>query len=183
MADRTPRQEHGEQERLDERYAALVIELDREFGRVLDAMSVPLTAEQRVELSNNWRSIVRPPLIKQLDALVGPLVPVIAEACVAYNQVSFTLDKPKDHNICKGETVALVTRFGSPESPGPIYIHYPGCEKHANMAMHHLGAAQTQVKGRRVFHSVIPLADARREIRQQELANEANRPRRRWPFR
>jgi hypothetical protein len=183
MADRTPGRAHGEPEHLDDRYAALVIELDRNLDRALDAMRMPLNAEQRAEVSSNWRSMARSPLIKQLDALVGPLVPVIAEACVAYNHISFVLEKPKGYNVCSGETVALVIRFGRPESPGPIFMHYPGCEKHATTAMNRLASTQTRVNGHRVFHSVIALADARREIRQQELENGVNRSRRWWPFR
>jgi hypothetical protein len=143
-------------------------------------MSTPLAAEQRAELSGNWRAIAQPPLVKQLDALVGPPLSVLAEACTAYNLVSSTPERPKNHNVCNGDTVAVVTRYGSPEAPGAIYKHYPGCMKHSEMALGRLGAVETSVSGRRVFHSIIALTDARREIRQQELADETAHSQRWW---
>lgn len=176
-----------DEQALDERYEGLVTELEENLRRCLDdGLCTPLDASQRAEALAAWQAVARPALIKQLDALIGPQLPVIAEACMAYNKVPWS-DKPKDHNVCKGETVALVTRLGKPESPGRILMHYPGCEKHAKAAMASMGACETTVRrGRRLvrqFHSVIPLIDARREIRQQELADQAvlaGRHTRRW---
>lgn len=77
--------------------------------------------------------------------------------------------------------MAVVTRLGRPESPGEILAHHPGCEKHSRMALAQLTASvDRQAIGgawKRVFHSVIALEDARREIRQQETV-DVPRPRR-----
>lgn len=172
---------------LDERYAALVLELDQNLDLALGSMGTALSEDQRSEVLSNWRTVGRPALVEQLNALIGPPVPVLAEACAAYNHVSYQASQsgtPKNHNVCDGDTVAVVTRFGSPEAPGRIFRHDPGCMKHARMAISRLGVSETRVwtgrEHRRVFHSIIALADARREIRQQELADQAARSRRWW---
>jgi hypothetical protein len=165
---------------LDERYAALVDELEANVEQLFDGLAVQVSAEQRVEILARWQADLRPPLVKQLDALVGPARPAIAEACQAFTKTIYGVNAPKDFNVCQGSTVAVVSRLGRPESPGRIITHYPGCEKHARKAVSNLGASGNVNRRHRVFYSVVQLADARREIRQQELADEELRSSRPW---
>ncbi|WP_406078716.1 hypothetical protein [Micromonospora sp. NBC_00858] len=159
---------------LDRRYAALVEELDGNMQTALDGLTTPLSDVQRAELETMWGQKVRPAVIKQLDALVGPVRPVIAEACEALNIVpTWARGTEKDYTLCQGDHVALVRRRGNPETPGIIEVHHPGCEKHAKRGLKWL-AREEQKPGRRRkgFHSIMPLGDARREIRQQELGGQ-----------
>ena len=166
---------------VDGRYAALVRRLEDDFAAVLDKMKPSLSAEQRAVALDRWQEIARPPLLQHLHALVGPVRPVIAEGCGAFNEIGLSGEQPEDYAVCKGETVAVVTRLGRPEFPGEILAHYPGCEKHSRMALAHLTAAETHrwfiSEYKRIFHSIIALEDTRREIRQQETV-DVPRPRR-----
>jgi hypothetical protein len=169
---------------VDDRYAALVKHMADGLLQSLQDAEPALSPEQRASAYQRWEESVRPGLISHLDALVGPARPVIAEACVAYNKVPHEENAPKEHNVCKGETVAVVTRRGRPETPGGILFHYPGCEKHARLALAQLGATEERTLfGDKVFHSIMALDDARREIRQQELAHLPVRRRRWWQLR
>jgi hypothetical protein len=159
------------EEVVDQRYAGLLRELEESVLTVVE----PVAQEQREAVLGRWREIARPRLVRQLDALVGPVRPVIGEACVAWNRIpSGDRKSVKGFNVCKGDTIALITRLGRPETPGAILRHYPGCEKHAREALATLGASEGThwdgYRSHRVFHSIVDLEEARRELRQQELA-------------
>jgi hypothetical protein len=169
---------------LDPRYAGLIEELDSNLAQGLAEVS--LSETQRAALDKHLEAVVRPALTKQLDALVGPAVPVIAEGCFAFNEIGQAVkEKVEKVLVCDGETVAVIRRLGRPEIPGRILKHWPGCRKHARLAMDYLTANSPTlfVRGtyERVFYSIVALEDARRELRQQELAAQRQQTsRRRW---
>ncbi|MEU7802616.1 hypothetical protein AB0B10_25490 [Micromonospora arborensis] len=161
-------------------------DLYADLAAVVAGLTTPLTEEQLAELKTRWDTIARPPLIKQLDALIGPVQAVLGEACEAFNYIrpTETQREAEGFNVCKGATVAVIRRLGSPELPGRIVQHHPGCDKHSRLALASLGAIYQSPSSlfARSFHQIVPLDDARREIRQQELAREfdSETPKRRW---
>ncbi len=173
---------------LDPRYADLVARMRQWHYIALHALA-RVEPDQSVDSFNkHWDQLVLPGLVETLDAFVGPPVATI-EACAAYHSVFIPWASQRDgeERACSGAVdVAVVERAGSPQSPGRILRHIPGCGKHARKALSSLDGRYRSDQNMRVFprparwYQIGSLSDVRLELRMQELEEQRARRRRWW---
>jgi hypothetical protein len=170
-------------ELLDPRYAHVVAELRDRCSVALEAMVRAGTPDVQATFREHWGTLIEPRLVVVLSTFAGPPTRPV-EACTAYHYAGKRDEK--DWNVCDGQAEsAVVKRVGDPQSPGRIVKHLPGCAKHARAAMSFLNVGQQELQQNEPWATthwlqMMPLAEARLELRVQEMDDAIRPARRRW---